>query len=489
MISLLISGHSYEHDLYELIRAFFPDREIVFISSLTEYHNDGYLIQSILYDDNKEHIAVTKISKDNEVLSHINVDIKEININQYSHAQILKLMIKKSLYNALSIVSNKIMTWGILTGIRPTKIIHNLLDLGYSKDKATNILTNEYKLHNSKANLLWDISKVQRKHLYPIDKDKYSLYISIPFCPTICSYCSFSSLPINKYKTFIEEYINNLIYEIEETSKFMSGKKLNTVYIGGGTPTAISPLYLDKIINALYKNFGDNTAEFTVEAGRPDTINKEMLSMLSGNNIQRISINPQTMVDSTLKSIGRNHSSKDVIECFYLARQYGFSVINMDLILGLPGEGEVEIKRTLDELKKLNPENLTIHSLSLKRGSDFKENTLAIKHINDTNIDNMINQIEEHIKELGLAPYYLYRQKQITGNLENIGYSKKDMECIYNISMMEEKETIIGLGMGAVSKIYYPEGNKIQRVPNFKGINDYINRIDELIKNKKDRIK
>lgn len=486
MISLLITGHNYEHDLYELIRAFFPDREIVIISSLTDYHNDGYLIQSILYDDNKEHIGVTKISQCDIVLSDISVDINNIDISEYNYTKILKLMIKKSLYNALSIVSNKIIPWGILTGIRPTKIIHNLLDLGYSTENAIKILTNDYKLHNSKANLLSDISKVQRKYLYPIDKDKYSLYISIPFCPTICSYCSFSSLPINKYKTFVEEYVNNLIYEIEETSKFMSGKKLNTVYIGGGTPTAISPLYLDRIINAIYKNFGESIVEFTVEAGRPDTINKEMLSMLRGNNIHRISINPQTMVDSTLQSIGRNHSSKDIIDCFYLARQTGFSIINMDLILGLPGEGEEEIKRTLDELKRLNPENLTIHSLSLKRGSGFKENTLAIKHINDYNIDNMINQIEEHIKELGLAPYYLYRQKQITGNLENVGYSKKNMECIYNISMMEEKETIIGLGMGAVSKIYYPEDNKIQRIPNFKGINDYINRIDELIKNKKE---
>ncbi len=486
MISLLISGHKYDHDLYELIRAFFPDREIVIISSLTDYHNDGYLIQSILYDNNKGHIAITKVSLCDKDLTNISVDANNINISKYNYAQIIKLMIKKSLYNALSIVSHRIIPWGILTGIRPTKIIHNLLDLGYSTENAIKILTNDYKLYNSKANLLWDISKVQRKHLYPIDKDKYSLYISIPFCPTICSYCSFSSLPINKYKTFVEVYVNNLIYEIEETGKLMKSKNINTVYIGGGTPTAISPLYLDRIINAIYRNFGESIIEFTVEAGRPDTIDKEMLSMLRGNNIHRISINPQTMVDSTLKSIGRNHNSKDIIDCFYLARQIGFSIINMDLILGLPGEGEVEIKRTLNEIKKLNPENLTVHSLSLKRGSDFKENMQAIKHINDINIDNMTNQVKEYIIESELSPYYLYRQKQITGNLENIGYSKKGMECIYNISMMEEKETIIGLGMGAVSKIYYPECNKIQRVPNFKGINDYINRIDELIKNKKE---
>lgn len=484
MISLLISGHKYEHDIYELVKAFFPMEEVLIISSFSDYQNDGYLINSILNDNNT--IGITKVFNSDEVICCISEDLSSINISQYSYNQILKLMIKKSLYNALSFVSNKTMPWGILTGIRPTKVIHNLLDLGYLNENVTNILKDEYKFQDSKAKLLLDISKIQRKYLYPIDKNKYSIYISIPFCPTICSYCSFSSLPLNKYNSFVEEYVNNLIFEIKETSKFMTGKKLNTVYIGGGTPTAISEIYLNRIINAIYENYGDNILEFTVEAGRPDTINKEMLSMLMKNNIQRISINPQTMVDSTLKSIGRNHSSKDIIDCFYLAKDLGFSVINMDLILGLPGEGENEFKNTLEEISKLNPENLTIHSLSLKRGSSFKANTIAKKHINEYNISGITNHIEEYINKLELQPYYLYRQKQITGNLENIGYSKKNMECIYNISMMEEKETILGFGMGAVSKIYYPESNKIKRIPNFKGINDYNNRINELIKNKKE---
>ena len=296
----------------------------------------------------------------------------------------------------------------------------------------------------------------------------------------------FSSLGINKYKDIIEIYINGLIYEIEETSKLMKDKKLNTVYIGGGTPTSISILYLNSVIEAIYKNFGESMIEFTVEAGRPDTINKEVLSMLRENKINRISINPQTMEDSTLKRIGRMHSSKDIIDSYYLARQFGFSVINMDLIIGLPGEGIREIKITLNEIIKLDPENLTIHSLSLKKGSSYKENIGAINHINNFQADNIVNEIYQSLKIMNLHPYYLYRQKQITGKLENIGYSKEGMECIYNISMMEEKETIIGLGMGAVSKIYSVDNNRITRVPNFKGINDYINRIDELIKNKKE---
>lgn len=486
MISLLMSGHSYQHDLFELIRTFFPGDEIVFINSKEEYKNKGYLIESLLNENITECFAISNITTNNKLLESNKVNVNNINIIDYTYKQITKIAIKKSVYNALSKLTNMSIPWGILTGIRPNKIMHNLLDSGYSKDEAIAILSKDYKIVNEKAHLLSKICEVQRKYLYPIDKNKYSIYISIPFCSSICSYCSFSSLPINKYKDFVEEYVNNLIYEIEQTSRLVRGKKLHTVYIGGGTPTSIPSLYLDKIINCVYKYFGEDMIEFTVEAGRPDSLNREILSMLRKNKINRISINPQTMDDVTLKSVGRNHSSKDVIDSFHLAKELGFSVINMDLIIGLPGEGEKEITRTLDEIKRLDPDNLTIHSLSLKKGSSFKKNIGAINHIKDFNMENLVNQINIYTNNMNLYPYYLYRQKQITGNLENVGYSKNNMECIYNISMMEEKETIIGLGMGAVSKIYSLETNRIKRIPNYKGINDYIYRIDELIKNKKE---
>lgn len=486
MISLLIVGHGYQHDLFELIRVFFQEKEIIFLETKDEYDKKGYLIESILDKTSTSPAALTKVSIGDKVLLSYKVHIKSIIIKDYSSKQILKLAIKKSIYNVLSNLTNKDNPWGILTGIRPNKIMHNLLDIGYSNEKAIDILERDYKLHNSKAILLSNISSIQRKHLHPIDKKKYSLYISIPFCPSICSYCSFSSLPISRYYDIVEEYVNKLISEIKATSEFMTGKKLHTVYIGGGTPTSISTLYLAKIIDAIYKYFGEHVIEFTVEAGRPDTIGKEVLIMLKEKGIHRISINPQTMEDSTLKSVGRSHSSQDVIDCFNLAKNLGFPIINMDLILGLPGEGGEEIKSTLNEISKLNPENLTIHSLSLKRGSSFKKDIYAINHINNFNINNIMNSIDSYINNMNLFPYYLYRQKQITGNMENIGYSKIGMECIYNISMMEEKETILGLGMGAVSKIYYPDSKKIRRIPNFKGISDYINRIDELIKIKKE---
>lgn len=484
MINLLIKGHKYEHDIFELIRTFLPGEEVNIIPSNSLYDGKGYLIISKLVK--KLNTVITTINLDSIEIFNNTINLKDIIIKGYTEIQIEKIGIKKSLYNSLETITNKGVPWGILTGIRPTKVAHNLLDQDIKGEDLFHILTDEYKFGPDKAKLLQEIADIQRDFIYPTDKEKFSVYISIPFCPSICSYCSFSSIPISKYKHIVETYVDILIYEIEEMGKLINKDKINTVYIGGGTPTSISPIYLNRIIEAVHMNFGNKMKEFTIEAGRPDTINKEMLLMLKKNGIHRISINPQTMVDKTLKLVGRTHDSTDTINTYNLAREIGFNNINMDLILGLPEEGKKELEYTLKEIIKLNPDNLTIHSLSLKRGSNYKSNNPVIEHINHYNMESNNPLIQEYINIMELHPYYLYRQKQIVGNLENIGYSKKSKECIYNISMMEEKETIIGLGMGAVSKFYNPLTNRIKRVPNFKSIDDYINRINELIKNKKE---
>lgn len=265
----------------------------------------------------------------------------------------------------------------------------------------------------------------------------------------------------------------------------MEGKKINSVYIGGGTPTSIPQIDLEKLINAIYDKFGEeNIKEFTVEAGRPDTITEEYLKMLNKNKISRISINPQTMNDKTLQLIGRKHNAEDIVKTYYLAKDIGFNTINMDLIIGLPNEGIEDVNNTLDKIKKLDPENLTVHTLSVKRGSRFK-GTIDQYHIQGQNIvEEMLNKTVDYSKEMGLEPYYLYRQKQILGNFENIGYCKPETECIYNIAIMEEKETIMAAGMGSVSKIFFPEENRIERVPNFKDIKEYLERNEELIRKK-----
>ncbi|MDU5081172.1 coproporphyrinogen dehydrogenase HemZ [Tissierella sp. P1] len=486
MIKLLLIGHEIKYELVELIRVFFPGEEILYISRLDEYTGEGTLIINSLYEEDGKLYTITKIYIDNILINQATENISTLEVYGDSIDKYIRIGIKKSLYNTLISLGESKIPWGVLTGIRPVKIVHDLLDKDINENEIIRVLAEEYKLSFDKAKLILDIGRRQRDYIYPLNKDRYSLYVSIPFCPTRCLYCSFPALPIGRYENHIKEYTLKVIYEIEQISEMMKGKKINTVYIGGGTPTAIPLMELEKIIQAIYYRFGEkNIKEFTVEAGRPDTITKEYLTMLYKNEVGRISINPQTMNDDTLKLIGRQHKSKDIIETFNLAKEIGFDIINMDLIVGLPGEEIKHIKKTLEEIQKLDPENLTIHTLSVKRGSKFKA-TIDQYSLQSQNIlSAMLNETREYTKDMGLEPYYLYRQKQILGNFENIGYCKAKMECIYNIAMMEEKETIMAAGMGSVSKIFFPEENRIERVPNFKDLKEYLERSSELIERKK----
>lgn len=490
MVQVLLEGHDIRHELVELIRVFFPKEDVKYIQDQSEYLCQGILVINSLHEVGKELYTISKLYVDNNLINQSIENINNVQVFGNSIDKNIRVAIKKSLYDCLISVSENKIPWGILTGIRPVKIVHDLLDKNIGENDIIRVLTNEYKLFINKAKLLLDTAKMQRKYVYPLDINRYSLYVSIPFCPTRCLYCSFPALPIGKYESYIKEYTSKLIYEIEEISELMKGKKINTVYIGGGTPTAISPTELERIIWAIYDRFGyNNIKEFTVEAGRPDTITKEYLTMLNKNMINRISINPQTMNNETLKLIGRQHKSEDIVKTYYLAKEIGFDVINMDLIMGLPNENVSHIKNTLREIEKLNPENLTIHTLSVKRGSRFKDTIDQYALQTQETLDNMLNKTLEYTNSMGLDPYYLYRQKQILGNYENIGYCKPNKECIYNIVMMEEKETIMAAGMGSVSKIYFPNENRIERVPNFKDLKEYLERVDELVENKRNILK
>ena len=479
MVSIAISGFDYNHDIYELLRVFFPNEEIVQLDDINSNKED-YMVELNVRCNR----CITNLYYNKKLLSSYEENLEKININREVD-KTLRVGIKKSLYNCLERELNTHLPWGILTGIRPGKIADELFEKDTNEINIFNILTEEYKIRKDNAKLLIDISKKQKKYIYPIDNDRYSLYISIPFCPTRCIYCSFPSLPIKKFDDEIPKYINTLIYELKCISEMMKDRKLDSLYIGGGTPTSIPIRELERIIQTVYQEFGEHIKEFTVEAGRPDTIDKEVLQMLKDNNINRISINPQTMNDKTLKTIGRNHSSQDIIKAYNMAKDIGIPTINMDLIIGLPGEGIEEIGHTLNLLGKLDPENLTVHTLAVKRGSKYSENIDKFDRKDIDIIQNMIDETKLFAEKMHLNPYYLYRQKHMLGNFENIGYAKEGYECIYNISMMEEKETIIGAGMGSSSKIYYMRENRIGRIPNFKDLKEYINRIDELLEKKK----
>lgn len=485
MIFVYLLGHDFRYEVQELIKVFFFGKEVVLIDNKNKY-DEGLLIESSLYYIDKKSNATTKIYRNNKLIFEHTVEgIEDLRIEGENIKKKIRIGIKKSIYEALIKISDTLVPWGILTGIRPVKIAHSLLDKRLEDEEILNILTEQYRLFPEKANLILEISKKQRKYIYPLNDDRFSLYVSIPFCPTRCLYCSFPSCGIDRYSSFVDNYTDNLIYEIDRISGLMKNKSISTVYIGGGTPTAIPMANLEKIIQAIYRDFGrNNIKEITVEAGRPDTINRQMLEVLNRNKIDRISINPQTMNDETLKLIGRKHSSKEIIDTYYLAKEIGFDVINMDLIIGLPLEGLKEVKTTLKEIEKLNPENLTVHTLSVKKGSKFKD-SMEKYHMESQNIiEKMLDETRDFTDMMNLKPYYLYRQKQIMGNFENIGYAKEGKECIYNIAMMEEKETIVAAGMGAVSKIFFPKENRIERIPNVKSLEEYLRRTEEMVERK-----
>lgn len=481
MIYVHLIDNDYRYEVNELIRVFYFKEERIFIDSLEDY-SEGFLIE-VGMEDNR---PFTRIFEDNVLIHEVHIDMNSIRIGDSDTDKIKKIGIIQSLYDALNRISSVKAPWGVLTGVRPVKIVHKLMDRGYDDEKILDILIDGYRLFDEKAELLLKVAKKQRKHIYPLDENRFSLYIAIPFCPTRCLYCSFPSVGIEKYGHLVDEYTDKLIYELDSMGEIAKSKHISTAYIGGGTPTAIPYKNLERIIQAVYRNFGrENIEEFTVEAGRPDTIDEEVLLMLKENKVDRISINPQTMNDSTLELIGRSHKAKDIIDVYWLAREIGFPVINMDLIVGLPGEGVEEIRKTLDEIEKLNPENLTVHTLAVKRGSIFRDVMYQYEIEDQRVIYEMLKEVKAYTDSMKLEPYYLYRQKQMLGNFENVGYAKKNKECIYNIKMMEEKETILAAGMGGISKIYYPHEDRIERVPNIKSLNEYLTRIDEMVERKR----
>lgn len=376
----------------------------------------------------------------------------------------------------------KKLPWGSLTGIRPTKLYYELIkECNGDYMEAIDVLVNRFKVTKEKAKLVKEIIKNQRNIIK--NDNLVDLYINIPFCPSKCYYCSFISLPIDKCQHQIEPYLNALIKEIIEAKKLIQKKNyiLKSIYIGGGTPTILTSEQLDLLLSTIdYK-----VSEFTVECGRPDTITKDKLDVLAKHNVTRISINPQTFCNKTLKEIGRRHTANDILNAYKLALNYNFQ-INMDLIAGLGSETLLTFKKSLNKAIEYAPDNITIHTLSIKRGSDLKENGG-----NTSVVDEVSNMIEYSHKSLANAeykPYYLYKQKNMLGNLENIGYFK-DKVCVFNIDSMEEFASIIACGANAISKRYYSLNNKIERFANLKNIDEYINRIDEMIDKKNELFK
>lgn len=391
-------------------------------------------------------------------------------------------IIKKSVYFACKKISDTNLPWGILTGIRPAKPIRQMIDDGKKTDDIRTFLKENYYVSEEKINLAIKIAETENKFISK-DKNAVSVYVGIPFCPTRCSYCSFISQDAGKMIKLSADYTELLLREMEKTAEILNklGLYARSIYFGGGTPTALCEAELEKVLNGARNNFyTDKCLEFTVEAGRPDTVNPEKLQIIKESGAGRISINPQTIHDKTLETIGRKHTFDEFEKAFYLARGMGFDNINCDLIAGLPGENVSDFEKSVDKIFSMSPENITVHTLYLKRASNLKKEGFSAE--GHSEIAEMVNYAQQKLSANGFNPYYLYKQKATLGNLENVGFSKDGFECIYNIDTMSDESTVFALGGGAVTKIVM--GDRIERVFNFKNADEYIKRFDEIIDRK-----
>ena len=390
---------------------------------------------------------------------------------------------KLAIFTVLAIHTDHRPPWGLLTGIRPTKIATNLFDDGLSEAETQHMLKTYYLVEHDRAALCTHVARAQRDIVSTSPENAVSIYIAVPFCPSICHYCSFSAYPMDKYVKYADNYIVALIKEIEHIGR--KSRNLNiyaeNIYIGGGTPTALDDAGFERLLAAIADNFAvDDVMEYTIEAGRPDTITIEKLALMRRYGVSRISINPQTLNDATLEKIGRRHTVAQFLDAYKMAQQAGFDHINIDLILGLPDETLDDVRRTLDGIAALSPKSCTIHTLAIKRASRMHQEAEMPAHAEISQMRAMLGLSARYMSVLGLAPYYMYRQKNSPGNFENVGYAAPGYVGRYNIQMMEETQTILAAGAGAVTKLVDTVQNRIERIFNLRNPVDYLQKQGDL---------
>ncbi|MBR4168600.1 MAG: coproporphyrinogen dehydrogenase HemZ [Lachnospiraceae bacterium] len=399
----------------------------------------------------------------------------------------LKNLLKRTLYGLLSAQSGRELPWGTLTGIRPVKIPMKMLSDGRPDEEIRAHMKQTYLVSDAKTDLALGIAKRERSILSTLHtSDGFSLYIGIPFCPTTCMYCSFTSYPIGKYAHLTDAYLNALDAELKLVSEVYGDRILDTVYIGGGTPTTLEPEQMLLLHEMLDRYFDlDSVLEFTMEAGRPDSITAKKLATMYETGINRISVNPQTMHDETLSVIGRRHTTGQTVDAFHMAREAGFSNINMDIILGLPGEDICMVAETLEKIACLAPDALTVHSMAIKRAAAMHDYLSAHPEMQSINTPEMMDLCTEYADKMEMYPYYLYRQKNMAGNFENVGYARDGKYGLYNILIMEEVQSIAAVGAGTISKAVLADG-RIERCDTVKDVTLYLSSIDQVIGKKRD---
>lgn len=470
-MNLYVKNHNFHFELENLTRLFFPNEKITVIRDFTEPQppyiytevSNKITISVNIGSFNKSETAVKRLTDDD---------------NELVSAQLL--------YKLLCDFTGLTQPWGILTGVRPVKLLRRLAEES-SEEQAVKKFEKDFFVSNEKIALSRETEHNERKILELSKPESFSLYVGIPFCPSRCSYCSFVMASIERAEKLIEPYTKLLCEEIKRTAEIANklGLRLETVYFGGGTPTTLSAEQLDTVLRTVNKSFDMSTCrEFTVEAGRPDTIDIAKLFALKENKVDRISINPQTVNDEVLKTIGRKHTAQQFFDAFELARKCGFDNINTDLIAGLPTDTPESFKNSLDSIVRLNAECITVHTLCMKRASRLTTEgvTLDLQQARDAR--EMLAYTQNILGQNEYIPYYMYRQSRMVGNLENVGWSKRGFESLYNVYVMDETHTILACGSGGVTKLKRNNPDYLERIFNFKYPYEYIDRFDELIQRK-----
>lgn len=478
-MTLIFSGNDFKYELESVVKLFIP-------ATLFDIYYDvkrEYFCGDFCFIRRKKGKEKTYLYTVCRIDRKIENGIQSIKNSSDNYEGDCEINLAGLLFMCLNKLTGKSAKWGILTGIRPVKRVNKMLDKGMSGQDIEKELSEKFLCEKSKIDLAYKTAITQRRLLEDMSDKSFSLYISIPFCPSRCSYCSFVSQSVESSVRLIPEYVDRLCDEIAYTANIISckGLKLDTIYFGGGTPTSLEANQLEKIMKAISRHFDLSfLREYTVEAGRADTITREKLEVIKNYGADRVSINPQTMNDSVLKAIGRRHTVKQFVESFKLAKEVGFKSINTDLIAGLPTDTVESFKRTTDEIIALEPENITVHTLSIKRAADLNRRSDTVMY---NPAEQMVDYASKRLSESGYDPYYLYRQKNMLENLENIGWSKPNKESLYNIYIMEENQSIIALGAGASTKLVAKDG-QLKRIFNYKFPLEYIKHFDLMLDKK-----
>lgn len=476
-MNIYLSGQDYWYEIQNVCRLFFPGTEIL----QTDTRDTADLICHLRRGTHCTHLSVVYRTQGGIKRAHTQVQ------NQTSrYRQDTQLAFGRLIFDLLHSQMGISPKWGILTGVRPVHLIERYLQSGMSQEQVRDLFLGDYRVTAQKFDLALQTGKVQQQCVKPAHPRDVSLYISIPFCPSRCLYCSFVSHNINRSHKLVAPYFDLLLQEIDATFDLIDSQQLalRTVYVGGGTPTTLTAPQLEALFEKLFSRISSPLQECTIEAGRPDTIDRQKLMSIAKYPVTRININPQTLNDEVLKNVGRLHTGQDVIDTFLLARQVGFENINMDLIAGLPGEDYASFCNSLDQVIALNPENVTVHTLSVKRSSTLRQSDAVSFQAHNTQVEAMQEYTASTLGAKGYLPYYLYRQKNTLSNLENVGFTKPGFEGLYNIYMMEEMHTILGCGAGSVTKLVHPNGVDIKRIYNFKYPGEYIQGFEEMIARK-----